>query len=268
MSWTGLRLNFSASVADRDDWLNLEQVEFTEATSAGFLAWVQEKKFKLTVSNSFSLLEQFKSHCNDEGCLEVQIKVHKSRPDLDYNIFPTYGELSAKFVHTETHTKSITVMMETSTSLDQIISSATAVWEGPVLDITGAVITPPTVSWHGEKLSWARKVAGVLRVTWTESHDAYVLTLKPREEGNYDPENLDTAYESTVFAVHGASVEHLEIDLPDLSGNCQGGVSHNVRPKDDDDKEKCVRLVVIVDPCSGEVKDQYEEPMACPEAEA
>lgn len=265
--WTKLRINFASATSD--DWLKLEQVEFTAENSAGFMNWIEEKKYGLTLYNAFQLLESYKSHCTDEGCIEAQIKVHKSRQDLAYTIFPTYGELSERFVHTETHTKNITVMMESSASIEQMISSAKAVWEGPVLDQTGAVISPPAVSWSGDTLSWGIKVAGTLRVTWTETHDAYVLTLKPREEGNYDPEDLDTAYESTIFATYGTDVENLEIDLPDLSGNCKGGVSFSSGSGDDDDDEdeECVRHVVVVDPCTGEIKDEYDESMACPEAE-
>lgn len=273
MTYHKLRINFA--MARSDDWLKIEQVEPEDKSFGGFGEWLASMgRVAGSIENAFRLLDRYQSLCTEgDGCFIAELKVHKSRPDLSYSFFQSYGELSGRAVHTEEHTKSITVQMAEEISLEHMPTEFHAVWEGVVLNDTGQHVNPPQIFRTGNVLRWAGVVAGVLRVNWKETHDFYTLTLPPRPGEEYDPNNPETAYQSTVYATFAGNIEIHEVDLPDMSGNCAGGVSYRINSGDDEDdgddgggdsSEDCVRHVVIKD-CTG-VIDEWDEPMTCPGA--
>jgi len=271
----------STSAYSGDDWLEIVQPEWEDIDESGFGDWLEanNKTFPQVgglayIDAMFKLLAEYRSNCDEDGCLDVELQVHKSREDLPYRLVASWGELSEKYSHETTVTESIDVEMEESTTIQRTLTNqiGSASWDGSVFDAYGNEIEPPPeITLSGSTYSWSQKVIGTLRVKYTERHDAYVLTITPRESGEYDPENPETAYESTVRAFWQDAdgdphVETHEVDLPDLTGNCgSANINVSIGPGDDDD-EQCVRHVIVVDPCdSTKIIEEYDEPMECPE---
>ena len=268
--YTKLRINRAEpGLADSGDWLRIEQPEWVEPSTSDFINWLKSEGKGQSAETLFLYWAQFRSMCEQDGALTVELQVYKSRQDLVYGASVSYGELSERYVHTASHKKSVTV--ERSASLDlqvQIVGPVIAVWESAVYGLDGSSINPPpVVSVQGSVLSWGgREVSGVLRLGFTEEHDAYTVTIMPREPGEYEVDDLDSAYQSTFFAVWGGGVEGHDIDLPDMDGYCGGGSSVVVDPDDPDDEE-CVRHNILFDPCTMEVIREWDEPIVCPENE-
>lgn len=248
------------------DWLRIEQPEWKDPPSGGFLAWVVASGRGLSIATYAEYASEYYSHCEKDGELTVEIQIHRSRPDLPYSISTSYGELSEKYIHHANFKRSQTVSMAKSLDLKaQIVGQVSAVWEGAVFDLNGMTVSPPPpISVSGSVLSWGEDVSGVLRLSYTEEHDAYTLAITPREPGEYEVGSLENAYESTVFAVWAGGAETHDVDLPDMDGYCGGG-SRTFIDQDDPDKEKCVRHNILVDACTLEVIREWDDQIACPE---
>jgi hypothetical protein len=269
--FTTLRINRSQPDAGSSgDWLRIEQPEWPEAPAGGFFAWMsqQGKGYSLVTLHEYFAI--YASHCEGDGSLTVEIQVHRSRPDLAYKAHASYGELSAKYIHQGTHKKSVTVEQADSLDLEvQLVGTVSAFWESVVFDASGSEVFPhPPISVNGSVLSWGgMKVSGVLRLAYTEEHDAYTLTIAPRPAGEYEANDRDGAYQSTVFAVWAGGVESHDVDLPDMSGSCAFGESLIINPDDPDDPddEQCVRHNILVDACTKEIIREWDEAIPCPE---
>jgi hypothetical protein len=287
--FTTLRINrVEPDLADQfeGDWLRIEQPEWSTPPDGGFLDWLQQNNQQLrndqirndqinnellnlaSINQYFSV---YKSSCMDDGSLEVEIQIHRSRLDLAYTLTTSYGELSDRFVHTAAHKESRTIEGESSLDLQQqIVGALLTTWEGPVYGMDGIqILPPPPISVQGSVLSFGRKVVGVLRLAYSEQHDTYILTVEPRPAGEYEADNIEAAYQATVIAIWGGGqIESHDVDLPDMSGNCNGyGSGVRVNPDDDDDDdpdgEKCYNHVILVDPCTLEIVDEWDEEVAC-----
>lgn len=271
-----LRINRTEpSVDDNsgDDWIRIEQPDWKEPPAGGFFDWLKLLNKELSLATVLEYQAEYNSHCEEDGCLTVEIQVHKSRRDLQYAAHVSFGELSERFVHTTTHQSSEIVQKADLLALDvDTVGGVDAAWEGPVFDVMGNQVTPPpsfTVS--GSTLQWNIKVSGVIRVKYTEQHDAYTLTIIPRKSGEYEAGDIEGSYQSTFFATWAEGVEVHEIDLPDMGGNCRGmgeRVIIDRDPNDPDDPdgtddETCYKHVVLVDPCTGEIKDEWDEVVPC-----
>jgi len=255
--------------SESDDWLEIEQPEWPEAPEGGFLAWIVQTGKQMTLANIQEYFAKYKSHCSEDGSLEVELWVHLSRPDLAYAITASYGELSQRFqADAAEHTYSITVEQTDHLDLErQIAGQIKAVWEGGVIGEDLGFITPkPTITQEGSVLSWGVICTGTLRLSYAEEHDTYFLKIKPRTGDDVDPNDLDTAYQSTVIAVYkgGAPVTH-EVELPDMSGNCSGGGSVSVDP--DDEEGDCYDLYIKYHKCTGEEISRELVRVACPPPE-
>lgn len=267
--FTTLRINRSQpDAASSGDWLRIEQPEWREPSTADFIAWLKAEGKGQSAETLFLYWAQFRSMCEDDGSLTVELQVHKSRPDLPYNASASHGELSDRYIHQASHKKSVTV--ETADSLDllaQVIGSVSAVWESAVFAADGAEINPPpAITVTGSVLSFGREVSGVLRLSYTEEHDAYTLTITPRAVGDYETEDIDGAYESTFFAVWAGGVKNHEVDLPDMDGYCGGGSGSVAINPDDPNEEQCVRHNILIDPCTKEIIREWDEAIPCPDA--
>lgn len=116
--------------------------------------------------------------------------MHKSRPDLDYSISASFGELSpsAEVVEgskNESHTIRGTDYLE----LDIIPTTVpNAIWEGKVYNVKGEVISNPEVEYNERtnRLTWNEPVIGVLRVEFDSSYDLYTLVLIPRTNSDVE----------------------------------------------------------------------------------
>lgn len=247
------------------DWLRVEQPEWPKQPAGGFLAWVTATGKGISLNTISEYFAQYSSHCEDDGCLTVEIQIHRSRPDLPYEANASYGKLSEKYIHQGSFKESRTVEKTASLDLEvQIVGKVSAYWEGSLFGIDGVKVeSPPAIQVNGSVLSWGIELSGVLRVSYTEEHDAYTLTIVPREAGEYEPGSLENAYESTVFAVWAGGVETHEVDLPDMDGNCRAGERGIVDPDDPAD-DQCVRHNILVDACDLSIIREWDEVIPCP----
>lgn len=256
-------------LSDLDDWLEIFQPEWQEPPDGGFLSWVVKTGRGLTLATIQEYFSKYKSFCREDGFLEVEIQVHRSRPDLAYAITASFGDLSQKFLQTGEHTYSQIVEQTDSFDLErEIVGGVSASWEGEVIGEDLSFINPkPTIAQTGSVLSWGVICTGTLRLKYTEEHDTYILTITPRTGADVDPDDLSTAYQSTVIAVFtgGTPVTH-EVDLPDMTGFCgtRGG-SASIDDDDDDDDGGCYDLHIKRHKCTGEEISRELVSVPCPD---
>ncbi|MFT5728750.1 MAG: hypothetical protein ACI8PB_002906 [Desulforhopalus sp.] len=257
-----------------NDWLHITQAPYEKPSmmGSGFTDWLNANSYGLDLGSVFERAAQYQSACEDDGSCTVELQIRKSRSDLGYTLKATYGELSPKMSHSANRQTSVVVSQTKELDLETNISgSVTAAWDErvEVIGFDGSVLMPPpAITQEGSLLTWDVEVyAGSIRLSYTESYDVYTLTISPREPGEYESDDPEGAYQSTVFAVWGGGVETLEIDLPEMEGNCSGGGIVLVNPDDPDgDDEKCYRHNILVDPCTREIIKEWDEEIACPQA--
>jgi len=253
-------------ILESEDWLEIVQPEWPEPPDGGFLGWLLQTGKGLTLATVQEYFGQYKSHCADDGSCEIEIQVHRSRPDLDYAITASYGDLSEKFLHTGEHIYSMDVDQTDSIDLErEIVGGVSASWEGEVIAEDLSFINPkPAISQDGSVLSWGVVCTGTLRLKYAEEHDTYILTIVPRTGADVDPNDLETAYQSTVTALYagGRPVRH-EVDLPDMTGYCNGGSSAIIDP-DDPDEGGCYDLYIKRHKCTGEEISRKLVSVPCP----
>lgn len=249
------------------DWLRLEQPEWLSPPDGGFFGWLLSSDKGLSLETLQEYWSTYKSFCNDDGVLEVEIYVYRSRLDLEYILKADHGELAEGAVGTADRVRYVPVQMVDSIELDvPVEGDITTSWEGPVSDQNGDEIEGPERTIAGQKISFPFKVAGTLKVSFTEVRVVHILTITPRTGEDVDPERPSTAYQSTVRAFWGlGQYEEHEVDLPDMSGNCNRDSGSTSGGDSGGDDEDCVRRVLLVDPCTLDIKDDYTESMACPE---
>jgi hypothetical protein len=258
----------STASNESNDWLRIEQPAWEEAPADGFREWAVASGKELSFDSISESLAEYNSNCEEDGSLTVEIQIHRSRTDLNYSISASYGELSATYVHNSSTQESVTVSKDTSIDLGvQIVGSVSASWEGKVYGADGSVINPsPAIEADGSVLSWGEdEVSGVLRLGYTSEYDAYTLTITPRKAGEYEADDPEGAYQSTIFAVWVGGTESHDVDLPDMSGYCGGGSNLNVNP-DDPDSATCYDLYVKRHKCTNEIISKELKSVACPEA--
>jgi len=269
VDYTTLRINFEIPDPDAgnsDDWLKIVQPEWGKPPEGGFLGWINQNNYKLTIDRLGFYYRTYMHKCEDDGTLEVELQVHKSRVDLEYKFSCSYGELSDRVLdQTAEHKKSIVVEMKDSVDLEaEIQPGFSATWEGPVYDLMAEeMVVKPEITATGSILSFGQKVAGVLRLNYTEAHDTYYLTLTPREDEEIEDGDQASGYQSTAMAVWAGNVVTHDIDLPDMTGGCSG-VGVHVNP-DDPESEKCYDLYVVRHKCTGEIISEDLQQVPCPE---
>lgn len=249
-----------------EDWLRLEQPPWPERPAGGIFAWLREQGKELTTATILEYQEQYRSQCDDDGTLEVQIYVYRSREDLEYKISASYGELSDATMDQADVVDYVDIGMESSYSIDTVPDgSVSASWEGPVYAADGSLITPPpSIAVAGQVLSWGVVCLGQLKVQYRAVRRVHILTLTPRTGADVDTENRETLYKSTVTAFYGVGqYEQLEVDLPDLSGYCNGRTG-STSIDDDDDEATCYDLYIKYHRCTGEEISRDLVPVPCP----
>lgn len=250
--------------ATGDDWLRLEQPEWQEPPEGGLFPWLRANNLELNLTTLSEYVAMYRSQCSMDGSLEVEIFVYCSRDDLNYTISASYGELSEATSDVADAVEYIDIGMEASHTLDTVPDGAiTASWQGKVFGIDGSEILPvPVITVNGLELSWGVRCLGQIKLAYSANRLVHILTIVPRTGEDVDPEDPSTAYASTVTAFWGdGEYEQLEVNLPDLNGNCNrdGGTSG-----DDDDDEGCVRHVIMRDPCTDEILEEFDEAIPCP----
>jgi hypothetical protein len=260
-----------SSSSESTDWLTLTQPPWEEEPAGGFAAWAQEEGNTVTIETFAEYFEKYNSQCSEDGHLDVDIQVRKSRADLPYTISASYGALTGPMMENDEISSSVTVEGESSVDLETEVSGTVqASWEGPVYDADNNSIVPvPKISVDGSILSFYLgkelvEVTGTLRLGYTEAYDLYILTIFPRDAGTYDADDDATAYQSTVMAVYNGGIETLEVDLPDMTGNC-GGSNLIVDPDDDDDSDQCYDLYVTRHKCTNEIISEELRRVDCPD---
>lgn len=251
------------SVADSGDFLRLAQAPWLEPPDGGFLEWMNDNDKGLSLVSLQEYWSTYKSFCGDDQSLEIEIYVYRNKVDLPYSINASYGELAEGAVGEASRT--VYENIQEGNSLDlgvDVNGMVAAAWEGDVFDASGSTVTPPTITANGGQLSWDGEVIGTVKAQFNEVRTVHILTISPRDAADIDPEDPESAYASTVRAFWAGGVEELEVELPDMSGNCGGGSEAVV---DDGDDEGCVRKTYVVDPCTFEVKSTRTESIPCPE---
>lgn len=284
--FNSLRLAFRNGASGSGDWLRVEQPEIKSPGSESFISWALANDKEITLATVAQYLEEFSSACNEDGSCEIELEVHKGRPDLPYVFRESYGELSARYVHTTKHKTSVAIGGESEIELDYyVVGAVKAFWEGPVFAMDGTELVPKPAIVHAapgaRTLSVLAteepvKVVGVVRLEFTEQHDAYVLTIHPRPKGEYEEDDPEGAYQSSVIAFWDGGYQLHEVDLPEMKGYCSGNSgSVRVDPDEDGDgeddgdgtgedgQERCYKHIVLMDPCTQKVINEWDEEVPC-----
>lgn len=258
----------SASAGTSGDWLRLEQEDEDEAPAGGFLEWIAMEGKRPTIENYLQYYDLYESSCDEDGVLEIGLRVAKSRADLAYSMSASHGTLEGGAASSSSVKTSLTVSQQSSLDLgSRPADGVSATWEGDVYAVDGSTISPPpTISVDGSTLSWGVVCSGVIRVSYSSVYDAWTLTIEARSTEEYEEDDVSSAYQSTVFAAWAGGIESLEISLPDMGGYC-GGTSVSTGSGDDGDPdgEQCYKHVILVDPCTGEELNSWDEVMLCPD---
>lgn len=269
--YTTCRITYAVPDQDQysgDDRVWIEQPPYPERPAGGLFEWLKTNNLSLTLANVLDYQEQYRSQCNQDGTLEIEIFAYKSRPDLAYTMSASYGELTAQPTKDQADKVQFEqIGMEDSFTLDYVpAGDITASWEGPVRATDGSVITPsPEITVDGQDMTWGVICKGTLKLKFAVDRDAWILTLVPRTGADVDREDKSTLYSSTVTAFWGdGEYYNHDVELPDLEGYCGGDGDTSVGDDDDDDEE-CVRHVIVRDPCTDEILDEFDEPMQCPD---
>lgn len=254
------------SAVDADDEPtadDIDQVPIPEAPDGGYNGWLQEQGLQSTPENLAKYNDTYKPWCNEDGSLAIKFNSAKDPASLK----ASYGDLSPGQAEISEHNETKTVANAESLDLGgNIIGTVVASWDGPVLAEDGATIFPqPAISVSGSVISWGVKVNGTLRLRYAEEHTTYTLTITPRSD--VDAGDKDAAYQSTIYVTdENGKTTTKEVDLPDMSGACPGDAGFGDTPSDDDDAQ-CVRHNIEVNPCTGEILREWDEPMDCPEVQ-
>ncbi|MDX9896853.1 MAG: hypothetical protein RBS34_15495 [Desulfofustis sp.] len=245
--------------------------------------------------------EEFKSLCNEEGEFTAEIWVHKSADDLPYRLDATRGRwlYDEPQGADDQKTQQLAIRQESSTRIDgeNVQRIICAQWEGNVYDELGAQIIPrPRIQVDTEThvLSWGRPVTGTLRVVYLVEYDVWYLVISPRTatgdsvgsyagEGGegaggssndgsgyglavcteaYDEDQPGGVYAATVYGVYAGGIEELEVETPDLTGNCRGGGGDD---DDDDEEPECYKLKIKYHKCTGEKISEDLIRVPCPD---
>lgn len=252
-----------------DDWLEIEQAPWPEEPTGGFAGWAATEGKEISEETLLEYSEIYAPQCAGDGILEVELWVYLSRPDLAYALTASYGELATQPIKaTGEHTYSETIEQTDHLDLErEIVGTITAKWEGKVIGEDLSYIDPPTISQDGSVLSWGVVCTGTLRLSYAEEHDTWFLSIAPRPSGEYDPEDIETAYQSTVIAVFtgGDPVTH-EVDLSIIGDDCPSyGVSWQT--DDDDEEGDCYDLHIKYHQCTGEEISRELVSVPCPQTD-
>jgi len=128
-----------------------------------------------------------------------------------------------------------------------------ASWSGPVFDVFGRRIPPPALTWSGPVITigGGGGVIGTLDVRARSAREDWTLSLP-------------AGGRAEVMAIFSGKVERLTVEPPSVSG-CSGGVAFTVDSSGGGSRDACVKRVIEVDACSGEVLSDTVEPAPCDE---
>jgi len=266
-----------------DDWISIDQPEWVTKNAANFATWLATQETDGTMADTVNLYEQYRSECNGDATLDVEIRVYKSTSDLEYTLTATKGDLSDKsIVEDDYETETIAVQCASTHDLGKPINDiAAACWIGPVYDSTGSPISGPEIEYEGSVLDFGESVWGSLKIKYGTEYDEYTLTIDPQEEetetegsgtlcdssqfedddDDDDDEDVTENYESTVIAWWAGPPASHEVELPDMIGNCTGGVAVTITSGEGDDR--CYKKIITVGRCSGQVLNTRYEEISC-----
>lgn len=263
------------SAFETDDWIEIEQIDREVSGRDWLTTWLKENPPSTTshsldtaISRINGMHAAWAASCSDDDCIEIELEVHKSRTDLDYDLTASYGELSEKFKAPKDKIETVEIDGDESYTLKTEVNGAiTAEWEGDVVGemtegVTQILDQPPAIIQDGQTLNFGRRVWGTLSLKYTASPDTWFLTLEPREAGDYDQEDPESAYASTVRAVWaGEPVSH-EVDIPTIDTAC-GGSSVVIDP-DDPNAGRCYDLKVTRHKCTNDIISEELVQVPCP----
>ncbi|MDX9896999.1 MAG: hypothetical protein RBS34_16230, partial [Desulfofustis sp.] len=81
----------------------------------------------------------------------------------------------------------------------------------------------------------------------------------------YDEDQPGGVYAATVYGVYAGGIEELEVETPDLSGNCRGGGGSGGGDDDDDEEPECYKLKIKYHKCTGEKISEDLIRVPCPD---
>jgi len=245
----------------------IQQVPHAAPPDGGYPGWLQDNSLPDSADSLDRYKEEYKPWCTEDGQVAVTIDLPTPNGSPG-DLHASHGTLSPGSRTISERNQSIAVRDAASINLGvKVQGSLSASWEGPVIGSDGDSLSPPPpLSIAGSIISWGVRVTGTLRVSYSEEHLQYTLTLPPRQ--NMPPGSAkEDAYASTLYLTddQGNTTTH-EVELPDMSGECPGGSSLSTGGDDDEDEEEegCVRLNLEVDPCTGEVIREWTESIKCP----
>lgn len=249
--------------------LIMEQEPFPDMSSRNFLDYVSEQGIQLTAENSGAVYQRFISQCDDDDeSFTARIIIRTIPRDLPYTFEVTSGEVGPRLREEIDSTKRVTFELENSAQLNKIVTDITgAEWEGPILNQLGERVEAPEITIDnisGFNVLLNQEIYGNVNIRMREEYDVYEVKVPRRSDLDADPDNAAGVYDSKAVAVWNGNVTELTIEVPELIGNCQGGINVQVPDDDPDDEDfDCFDLEITYNRCTGEEISRREIPVPC-----
>lgn len=264
MSEKTLIVNFKppgeiSAPTDGSVWLRLRQADWSELAADGFVDWLGSNGYlPVDPEKVFELYAFYQSQCDPDGEATARVFVESS-PGLEYSLRVAHGEIEGPVEEEETGAKTFSIEKSASKlSIDDLGYTITVLhsYEWETCFVNGEEVPGPEVILVDGVPTWGMPVVGVLRLRVTFTRVFFTIAWQPSS----DTDNHEDAWSNTVIAKWVNGPTFFSMTPPPEEGNCKGGVGTGVDPA-----KECVRLIIYVDPCTGEKLREEEIPEECPE---
>lgn len=261
------------AISDEDSII-LVQEPFPDPESGSFVEYALANNLDLSIDGVSATYQRYLSQCELSGSFMTRIQVIKSRPDLQYTLSITHGELGPQLQEEIDNNKRITFELKDRVNVEKNILAINSInWEGIIVDSQGSPTTPPILTIEGQYLVADKVVYGTANISFRESYEVYTATIPPRSGAEVDVDDPASLYDSTVAAIYSGRLEQLKIETPPLLGNCEGGYEITAGPQDDDEEPppdtdptlRCYDLEIVYNRCTGVEISRTRIPVECPE---
>jgi len=257
-----LTINFSAaSVEKRDsgELLLIEQEDWKPYTGLVTKGNMARQLASLLYSDAYQA--QVDCGVMANGDVVCAVYVYKLRPDVQYQLTVTHGELAGPEATGVDVDETLHFSLDTESALKYPAATVrSAVWAS-AYNSDGVKVTDPAVTITSRDVTVSAPVYGSLRVQYTAQRDEYILTIPKRADAE---ENFYSAY--LIGLPIGGRPVFLQFDPPPTaeemakegtecgrgSGGDSGDATRPSHPLDDVTASKHQRTI-IVDYCTQEV---------------
>jgi hypothetical protein len=235
---------------------NRESVILIMLEQAGFLPYTgfvtKAAALNFLENLIYSTQSTVKINCGTDGeNLNLIINAYPYFPELNYQLFSSYGTLSEVIIQEVEKSETIQLKLEQNVSVKYpVLEIISAEWLNEAYDTDLNLILPPPeiiIGTDVKTVSTEIPCYGSVNVTYKTLVHTYILSIIPRMNTELNP------YSSVVFAVYDGGLVYLETTAPpgadETKGQCGTGVLLNLNPnvpkKRKPDPEYADRLIRV-----------------------